>query len=266
MNSMKQLLVLLRFQTAMNPFILFMPLVCAMPYALQLLPTLMLGGLFRSSLGMLVRDQISWLLPYIGVAILAPEAAWPGDSNLGLSNGLEFLLTRAVDRRLVLRARSVSYLLVILALPLAAYLVALKSPVLQIEEFDQAAYQEVFHRIPGSISAPKSDIIIIPNGNTLLESWRVWSSLCVAIGVQVFVYFIYPFKHRSYFVWGFFVAVLLVPITTILAYRNAGAIVSPSETLFLAFVARQPLFWLGTIAPLIYAQLWCENRFSRTEQ
>jgi len=266
MNTTKQLLALLRFQMAWTfPFVMFLPLALGLPFLLQFFTTLKLGLLF-ASIEFLVHDLCSWLVPFIGVALLAPEAVWVGNSNVAQSCGLEFLLTRAVDRRLLLRARAIVFYAVILALPLAAYLMAWRSPALQLVETNRDAYRQVLERIPGSFSDPKSGIIVIPNGNLLLQSWRVWHFLCVAIGAQVIVGFIYPLKYRGYIFWGLFAAALIAPVTPYFTHWSSDEGSSPSTSLFFAFVAHQPFSWLKMIAALILTQFWSEHRFSLAEQ
>jgi len=265
MNHIKQLLALLRFQLGISPFIMILPLVFGTPYLLPFLGPSMLHD-FHPTLGLVVQNQNMWLVGFFGILLLAPEVMGSGDANAAWSAGLEFLLTRPVDRRIVLRARSVVYYSLVLALPLAACLSAFESPVLRVTEFQKEAHQEVLDRMPGSIAEEKSNTITIPNGNTMVQGWRLWVFMCIAIGTQVLVYLVYPLRYRRFICWGAFAVIIFVPLATALVRIREGGSFSPKETLFFGFVAHQPLCWVGAIAALILVQLWCESRFSRMEQ
>jgi hypothetical protein len=270
MNKTKQFCALLRFQAMMNPFIFLMPLALGTPYLTAFFMSSSGSG-FHPQLELLISNQSIWLVGFIGVMLLAPEIVQPGASNVMWSTGTEFLLTRAVDRHLVLRARSTFFLLMILTLPVLACLSTLRNPDLLISEYNKVSHQQVLGNIPGSTAeaADKTGMtppIKIPNGNVMIESWRLWSLICVAMGAQIFIYIIYPLKYRKFILWGIFLAVIFLPLLTIGSRATEVESLSVKERIFFAFVGHQPLFWLSTIAVLILGQLWCERRFSKLEQ
>jgi hypothetical protein len=265
MNTKKQFLALLGFQTAINPFIAMMPLLIGFLFYVPFLHSSESSG-FHPTLGDVVQCRHMWFVGFFAALVTAPEAAVIGGPTVDLQTGLEFLLTRAADRRLVLRARSALFYLLVLALPLASYLIALASPVLQVAESDPVAHAEVLDRMPESMPARELNTISIPNGNTLVQSWRLWLFTSAAIGGQLFVYSVYQFKYRRYIFWGAMAVVFSVPLVAIFADIHDPVGFPPRATLFFAFVSHQGLCWLGAIAALIFGQLWCERRFSRTEQ
>jgi hypothetical protein len=269
MNKIRQFVALLRFQMAINPFILFMPLALGMPYFLPFITSS--ARIYHPPLESLLSNQNIWLVGLIGVLLLAPELIRPGASNEIWATGTEFLLTRAVDRYLVFRARSAFFYLLILTIPIAAYCSTLRNPSLQITEYDKSSHQKVLAQMPGSTPEKadrdgRSQTITIPNGNTLVEGWRLWWFMCAAIGAQVFVYLIYPLKYRKFIWWGTYLVAVFLPLLAVLRHAQEVGHLSTQERMFFAFVEHQPLFWSMAIAGLILAQLWCERRFSQLEQ
>jgi hypothetical protein len=270
MNKIRQFWALLKFQLPIDPSTLIIPMVIGIPYLFQLIiPSI--GNGYHPRLDDLLSTQSIEFIVLFGAMMLAPEAVRWGASAGVWSTGTEFLLTRAVDRPLVLRARSAVFYLLFLVLPLAAYCFALKSPDLQITEYNKLSHQQVLEQLPGSIPEAsdrdgKSNTITIPNGKALIEAWRLWLFMSTAIGVQVFVYLVYPLKYRKLILWGAILVVIFTPLLT-LGYRlHEVESTSSKEMVFFAFVSHQALFWVITISALLLGQLWCERRFSQMEQ
>jgi hypothetical protein len=219
---------------------------------------------------MSISNQNLFFVGFVGVMLLAPEIMRSGATSAAWPTGTEFLLTRAVDRYLVLRARTVFFYVLVLAIPLFALVASLRNPGLQIREYDKVLHQQILERIPGSASAPadrdeRTDIITIPKGKALVEGWHSWQFLSLAIGTQLFILLIYPLKYGKYILWTTYLGLIFVPLLTIMSigYKSGGA--SSGESMFFAFVAHQTLFWIITIAALLLGQLWCERRFARIE-
>src|ERR1700678_754500 len=114
MNKTRQFWALWKFQAASNPYVLFMALAFGMPFFIPFI--------FRSRsdflphLDYLLSDQ-DMLVVGLGLCafmVLAPDAMGARASNAIGATGIEFLLTRAVDRYLVFRARSFFFYLLIL--------------------------------------------------------------------------------------------------------------------------------------------------------
>jgi hypothetical protein len=267
MNKITQFWALVKFQVAINPFVLIFPLAMGAPYYI-VSSTL---HDYHPSLDSLLMNQNLFFVGIIGFAVLAQEVMRSPASSASWPTGTEFILTRAVDRHLVLRARSVFFYLLVLVIPVFALLAALRNPSLQINEYDKIAYLEVLDRIPGTMPAPpdkwgRSSIITIPNGNALVESWRSWEFLSLAVGVQVFLFLIYRLPYRRFIVWGTYMAFVFVPLLRIMIRGFKGGGPSPGVTMFFAFAAHQSLFWPMTIGALILGQAWCERRFASLEQ
>ena len=278
MNKIKQFWALLKFQMAINLLIILMPLIFIMGY----IPYLTRSPGHAYNLAYLLSNQNIFFVGFIAIMLLAPEVMRSATTSCVWPTGTEFLLTRAVDRRLVFRARSLLVYLGILAVPVAMFLFALKSPGLQLAEYNKISYRQVVNQLAGSIPAPaekdgRSEKITIPNGNTLVESWHIWQFLCVAVCTQVFVLLIYPLKYRRFILWGTYLGCIFVPliisilsISRILSISphdvSRGESLSTNEAVFFAFVAHQWIFWFVTILALLMGQLWCERRFARLEQ
>jgi len=270
MNKIKQFRALLRFQAPVNPAIAFMPLALGMPY---LLPFIISSQRhYHPGLQSLLSNQNIWLVGLVGVMILAPEVLRSTTTNVIWATGTEFLLTRAVDRHLVLRARSAFFYLIILAIPLAAFLFALKNPDIQINEYSKYSQHQVLERLPGSVLMPAgagdyAKTITIPYGNLLVEGWRLWLFLCTALGSQMLIFLIYPLKYRRFILWGTYIGIVFLPLLMLHGSISANDESLPfNEKVFFVFAANQLLLWLVTILALIIGQLWCEHRFVRMEQ
>ena len=270
MNKIRQFWALLKFQVASKPEIILLPLVFG---ALYFIPFITASGRHGSNtLEYLLSSQNMWLVGFLGVMLLVPEVMTSAATKGLWATGMEFLLTRAVDRPLVFRARSALFYFIILAIPMTAFLGALKKTDLQIDEYNRTEYGQVLDHmagsVPSAVNGEKSTTITIPNGKILVKSWCLWLFVCTAIGVQVFINLVYPLKYRRFILWGTYLAFIFFPVFLVVNYFRSSAIESLSmrETVFFTFIAHQPFFWLATIAALLLGQLWCERRFSRFEQ
>lgn len=267
MNKTRQFWALVYFQVAINPFVIFFPLAMGAPYIMDLT-----DHDYHPGLNSLLFDfqQDLFLVGLVGVLLLAPEVMRSGAPAAAWPTGTEFTLTRAVDRHLVFRARPVFFYILILAIPLFALMAALRNPVLQMDEFDKILRQQILDHIPGSVPAPlnseRQDIITIPDGNVLLESWRSLKFLCFAIGTQVFALLIYPLKFRRFVLWGAYLTLVFVPLFILRSDAHKNGDLSPTVLMFFAYVAHQWLFWSVLILALAFGQVWCERRFSTLEQ
>jgi hypothetical protein len=267
MNKTKQFWALVKFVVSINPAVFFFPLALAAPYYIPYLTRL---RDYHPDLGTQLFNQNTFFVGLIGFFVLAPEimqtptvaASWP--------TGTEFLLTRAVDRHLVLRARSAFFYLLILAIPLCVLFGTLRTPSLQIREYDKVLYKQVLSQIPGSMPLPaernqRADMITIPNGNALVASWHIWQFLSLAVITQVFVLLISRLKYRRLILFGTYSGLILIPLLAIMRIGRNAEGPSLTESMFFSFVSHQWLIWLTTIAALLLAQLWCERRFANSE-
>lgn len=276
MNKTRQFCALVKFQLASKPDVILLPLAFAVPYFFPRLFSSVHNG--NNTLESLLSEQRFLFFGFLGALLLAPETMMSATIKGLLVNGAEFLLTRAVDRRILLRSRSALFYFLILIIPVITFLCALKNKGRQNDEFRIShQYIQVLGQMTGSSAAStynhqKSvtytipETITIPNGNILIKSWGLWMLVCTALGAQALVSLLYPLKYRRFIFWGIFVVGAFFPMSMIWDHTGNTENVLTRETVFFAFIAHQPLFWLATIAALVLGQLWCEHRFSRFEQ
>jgi len=271
MNKNKQLWALIKFQLSVYPLIalVVMPLaIGAMFYSNSIVYLVNLH--YDPPLDQMLSEQNLFLVAIFGMALLAPEIARTA-ASAQIPTGSEFVLTRAVDRPLVLRSRAVLYYFVVLILPLIALPLAATQPSLQVGEFSATAQQQVIEALPGSMAmdgAPYESRhdILVPHGAVLVAAWRFWVILAVAIIGEAFVMLIYPFQWRRWLLWvGFFLLVFASTSFLIFADHSSKH-VTFTKRMFFGFVAHQPVIWLCTLAALVMAHLWGERRFAGAEQ
>jgi hypothetical protein len=271
MNKTRQLLALLKFQAALVPLpiILAFPLALVSPYYIPLFIHVSAHP-YYPGLEQQLTNQNFFFAGFIGFMLLAPEMMMSTASSAQWPTGTEFLMTRAVDRRLVFRARAVLYYLVVLTLPLCGLPLSLGSPTLRVGESGETEYQQqqVLDHMAGSTRAEADNYrheIIIPNGNPLVQSWRIWSILCLVLGTQIVILLIYPLKYRRFILWGVLAAVVGIPLYLTFSSISKGGGLAFNEVMFFGFVAHQGLVWVFTIAAVLLGQVWCERRFARME-
>jgi hypothetical protein len=271
MNKMTQLWALLKFQLRVYPlqFLIVFPLVLGMT---PLIFTVVLHD--PPGLHILLMNQNLFFVVILGYTLLAPEISRTSATSAQWATGTEFVLTRAVDRGLVMRARAIIFLLAILAVPLVMLPSALLHPVLRVREFVDADQRQIMEHIPGSTFAPAVTAggiqlrsirdILIPHGSIDIASWRIWSLVSLAIGTELTVLLFYPLKHRMYYLWATFAAIAggLIYVNyhiTLAKGTDSG------EQLFFTFAAHQPIIWAVTLALAYACQIWSEWRFATSE-
>jgi len=268
MNSTKQLWALLKFQIMANPFVFILVLTFTMHIYLDFLHPI---PNYHPSLDRLLSNYNLFFVGFLGVVLLAPELMQSSASNTGWSSGTEFLLTRAIDRHLLWRARVVLFYLLVLIIPLVVFLVALRNPSLQLDEYNKTSHQQILEKIPESVplqfngNVSETDIII-PHGNLLVTSWRIWVFSFVAIITQTIVILVYSMKYRRYILWGIYAAFMAYLFLSIGHHSLLNDVLSNDEILFFYYVSELPLFWIFTVAALVFGQLWSENRFDTCDQ
>jgi hypothetical protein len=108
----------------------------------------------------------------------------------------------------------------------------------------------------------------IPDGKVLLAMWRMWEFVISALGVQLLIASIPPFKYRKHVYWGIFMLVIFLPLirTLIGIHVHSPQELYPlSETLFFFYAAHQSILWVATVLVFIGVQLWSERCFVRME-
>jgi len=109
------------------------------------------------------------------------------------------------------------------------------------------------------------ELITIPDGNTLLNSWHLWQFLCLAMVTQAFVFLIYGLRYAKVILWGTFILLVFLPLLAVINRGYKGGGITPAETIFFAFVSHPGIFWGVTIVALVVGQFWCESRFVSSE-
>ena len=106
-------------------------------------------------------------------------------------------------------------------------------------------------------------MVLIPLGNVLIAAWYAWQFLALAAAVQVFVYLIYPFKHRRLLFWAVIILVSFGPAMGSMSQSNTEPW---EERLFIYFAAHQAIYWIAALGALFLSQAWSERRYAQLEQ
>ena len=270
MNRAKQFWALVRFQTSINPFLWIFPLAFALPLLIefQRLPE------YHPSLGLLLTDYNQMIIIIVGSMVLLPEVVQFAAAQAGGLGGSEFLLTRAVDRPLVFRARAAFFAFLILLVPILLTLWAVPNPDVQVGEFNRTLHEAILANVPGSTSPPAGPHdevkpILIPGGNLLVHTWHVGSYLLTLLFTQAVIFLVQPLpaQFRRWIFWAVVLGVGFLPIFEPLAML-AGALhakVPYHEQFFFWYAQHQVLFWVVLVAGALALQAWCERRFARME-
>jgi len=266
MNKVKQFWALFKFQTTINPFVSFV--------LIAFIPPFFLTGAYPLSyhpnLSSLLTVQNLFFVGFLGAMVLAPERFLSGASNATQFSGTEFLLTRALDRPVLYRSRAAFWYILVFLMPLVSLFYSLKNPDLKVTEYSNIAQQLCLSHVPGSTLEPdpsgnRFPLIVIPQGNVLVEKWHFWMFAVTALSVQALLLLLYPFKHRMLIFYTLFMSSIFVPLIFDL-HHIREQVPSHMERLFFSFAAHQPFFWILTGLTFVLAQLWCERRFARLEQ
>ena len=269
MNNAKQFVSLFRFQSTINPFIWWMPLVFSVPLVMLFIN----GSIpnYHPGFSMLLFNQNLFFVGILGSMILAPEKFQFGGANL-IANyfGSEFVLTRAIDRPILYRARAALFYLLILTLPCFGVLSSLKSPDLIVNEYSTPIQQQAVSHLPGSsLAAPdynktRLSLIAIPRGNVLVAEWQLWMFVDSALALQVMMLLLYPVRYGKIIFWIVFFGLMIVPLFDVFNWHRD--LPTMYERAFFQFGAHPVSAWILTACLLIPAQLWCERRFAQLEQ
>ena len=270
MNKTKQFLALFKFQTTINPFIWFMPLAFGMPFFLPLFMVTFPKEYHSSLSTVFMSNQNLFFVGIFGAMVMAPEKFQMAAANLvSTYYGSEFILTRAIDRPILYRAKAAVLYLLVLTLPCLAIANSLRNPDLIVSEYSKVVQHQCLAAVPASTLLPTSKknsepLISIPRGNVLVAEWQLWVMFLAAITLQIFILILYPFKYGKIIFWVLYFGLILVPLFDLTHLGKDEATVN--EQLFFSFAAHQSLFWMLTALIFVLTQLWCERRFTRLEQ
>jgi hypothetical protein len=198
MNTRKQFWALLKFQATINPFVWFLLLAFGGPL-------FFIGDFskYHPNLPSQLMIQNLFMVAMAGLWIISPEMAQPWGTT-GWSSGTEFLLTRAIDRPVLYRAKAAFLYFFVLLTPMVSVIYSLKHPDLKATEYSPLAQQECLSHVPGAVLEPnpngsRSPLIAIPRGNVMVEEWHFWMFAVSSFGIQLLLLTIYPLKIEHLF-------------------------------------------------------------------
>jgi hypothetical protein len=270
MNRSKQFWALVRFQTLVNPFLWIFLLAFTLPLFIEFNKS----PDYHPSLGMLLTDYNQIMIIIMGSMVLMPEAFHFAATPASALSGTELLLTRAVDRPLVFRARAAFYAFLILLVPTLLTLAALPNPDVQVGEYNRTLHEAILARLPGSASTPVGphdalNPILIPGGNVLVHAWHIGTYLMLLLLTQAVVFVVQPLsgRLRRWLFWTLVFAVGMLPIFEPLATlaSTMHEKLPYNELFFFWYVTHQVEFWGLLVLSAIALQWWCERRFARME-
>jgi len=267
MSTIKQLWALARFQLAINQALLLcLALGSGFPCIIECL--IFRDTKFPLSLDLLIRNQLIYFVLIFGPMLLAPNLGNSRKRDSIRAAGSEFLITRAVDRHLLFRSRSLLFFFLLLVIPLIGIASSLHHPELKVYAANGDLFQRILHQFPGSIQGPpdtdgKLKDISIPTGNILVGSWRIWLPLCIGVITLISL----TLARKVKYIWWF-----LMPLGLVLLYYFCfpsvfyhGASGSRYDgqdlntALFFFFATHQALCWLIALPALFLSLFWYEQ-------
>jgi len=284
MNKTKQFWTLVKFQILVNPTVWMLPVFFLIPH----LVTYSTFAKF-SSLDLLLGTSNMIFAVIFGIYVLSPESVQRKSGGISVSS-TEFLLTRAVDRRMISRARVFIYYCFISVVPLGMWIYSYNHPDIQVFAYERNEQELILSHLPGSAAVRDhmqeelhshlsststardrenmDTNIMIPNGNILIQEWVLSTYVMLALGMQVIILAVSNLKYRTFFQWGLYFALLIsmtgMPFLTILTHASKQ--ISWMESSFLYFSTHQIIWWITAIVLFLLGQVWCERRFTNTEQ
>jgi len=269
MSTIKQLWTLAKFQLAVTPGVSYL----AIGSGFSCIAEFVLFVLFRDSKGptsldLLISNQLIYFVLIFGSIWLVPNLGGGRKRQSIGAAGTEFLLTRAVDRHLLFRSRSLLFFFLLLIIPLICFAFSLHQPGQKLFESNGSLYQRVMQELPGSMpQAPDTDgklkYIFLPEGNILIGMWRIWSPLFLGITTLSLLTFAQKYKY----VWWLFsplglVLVIFYCFPTVFSHGFFGVErdeLDPNTAFFFFYATHQTLCWLIAIPALFLSLLWYER-------
>jgi len=284
MKKMHQFWTLLKFQLRANPGIFVFPILFLIP--LMSSHSAGLQDKFDHCLSLQVGQTMFIILTVVTAPqLLAPELSLIRSGMVTRESGTEFLLTRATDRPLILRMRSVLYYSLVLIIPFTLLCYSLTNPRLDLKESDAKIYKMVLHQVPGSTQvqsmsgvdvsghlitqSDRNELVSIPYGKTMIASWRILLLAASIACTQIFILLICQLRFQKLLFYGVGMGLIFLPLPLMIFTDKMNFEFHSTywnEIAFIFFAAHQILCWLIAIAVLVLGQIWCEKRFSRMEQ
>jgi hypothetical protein len=179
---------------------------------------------------------------------------------------LEFLFTRALDRRLCFWAKVISLLLVFLSPLLLWSPFILAKPKLTIslvlsskpkEAWETAhVYEQVFPdtQVVLNKKGDAPDKLILPHGRMILLGWSLAWSLFLCLTSLWLVFLFSKFKHGRWFLWVGFAVCIFSPLVLVTLLPSELRILSQRWTDPLIFgFYKHPALWIAAL--LVYASI-----------
>jgi hypothetical protein len=221
------------------------------------------------SLDSLLHFSYIFFVGWFGVMILAPEILTPGGGTAKIGIGNDFLITRAVDKSLICRAKSMLFYGLVVIVPFSTLLLAARQPDLRLFEYSKISRIDILSHFPNAIQTgdPRSHHLLIPFGQVWVAVWGIMVFLTTASVTQLIIWLIYRFRYRRSLLIICMFTFILLPLVRIFSHGAGlkGDQLSLNETFFLAFVSHPILYGVLLVIALITGQLWCERRFVRLE-
>jgi len=233
MKPLPQFFALLRYHLFSSPWIWLFP------YVFGLQPSLIaMNGSGRWSVAELAALTSLSMLPWMLAAFI-----FAGEKLLGGTPGLttqtyqqiqtfagEFLLTRAVDRPMVFRAKLAMYWMFILV-PLLVLVVSMAwrpELTVSVSSKTQAEVQFYLTQLPGaSLTAADrgAQAVSSPRGWLTFGLAMAFAGAAISAVCPLIIYAIMPLRFRKWIFWGLFAIVAALPVALIRSgFGKVGAI------------------------------------------
>jgi len=226
-----------------------------------------------------LQTEISnWYIGFLPSLVLSSGRFRAVRSWVGMP--IEFLVSRAIDRRILYRSMVTLFYLAVLIVPVSIFLFS-KNLDARVYIYAGESPEPCLSHVAGSslLPPPKhsfgQQLILIPNGTRLFAQWRLWFFLVAMSILQFFVLLQFkPFdlsRHLpgyEHFLFGLLWRLLFTAVALFggLVMIVVFLLVFSGLPLFYAFAAHQTVFWLLTVPALILGQFCCERLFARLEQ
>jgi len=261
MSKTKQLFALFQFSQTMNFYVWIIAFMTAIPYLIFVFDR----SSYSPSLSLLTSNQTYYFIMFYGAGLVLPELSIFGFKNQATGGGADFLLTRAVDRHLVFRARSALFYFVVVIIPGLAFLCALSFPELRVSEYDKLVRDAILTHIDGAQYHREgySDILTIPHGHALVAAWSLFCGIFLVLMTQTVLVLLARVPFRTFIFFALTFSIVFSPLFVF--SRSSIHSINFTENAFLHF-AQHPVLWTSLLAVAVVAsQLWCERRFRKME-
>lgn len=262
MNATRQFWALFKFQAFVNPANFILIFIFAIPILVELTSG---QRTFHTSLEFALPYQNLYFILFWGPMLLLPETFTWG--NAGTNAISDFILTRAVDRRQVIRSRVALLYAFILIVPVGTLLAGLVSPSLILDEFENK-HLAILANVPGSFAVKTNDYgaatLNLPHGHVQVAAWHVAIIALSAMALQATLFFLQPFKRRLIFFAAIAAGAVVYPLYS-LGDSMKNLTPTSDELGFFFMVNHAWAFWVVLIALFLGLQFWCERRFARME-